>query len=119
MMVLHIDESDDFRTMLGAFLKHIGHRCDGTGSVDEAVALLPNVDLVIIEVYRKDSLGEALVRTLRRVATEIGRTIPIIAMTVRNEYELVGLEIDGYLKKPADLDAVENVLRLVLGDEFN
>lgn len=104
------DPDWDTRAILARALEHAGygvHTADDGNSLLDAAAEHP-ADLVIAELYMRSRSGPCTVQCLKRDA--LLRRVPILVYTSRvlpaDEEWARNVGAEGYLRKPAPLDAV-------------
>jgi DNA-binding NtrC family response regulator len=116
--ILVVDDDEQMRAVLRAFLEHEGYRVVERGSAEDAMAALDAVqpDVVILDrVMRGLSGSELLTRLDRR-----HRAIPVILITAFGgpdvEAEALRRGAASYLEKPFRMSAVVQAIeRLTLG----
>jgi DNA-binding NtrC family response regulator len=116
--VLVVDDDEQMRTVLRAYLEHEGYRVVERGSAEDAMAALDAVqpDVVILDrVMRGLSGSELLARLDRR-----HRAIPVILITAFGgpdvEAEALRRGAASYLEKPFRMSAVVQAIeRLTIG----
>jgi CheY-like chemotaxis protein len=89
-----------------------------TGLQGLDMALRQKPDFIILDIQLPDSDGTEVLRRMR--GSEIGHTIPIIAMTsfamAGDRERLLKAGYDGYIEKPIDPQRVISQIRSVIGD---
>lgn len=118
--ILIVDDDDDTRALLRAFVEVEGYASDAAASGDEALALLDTAlpDIILLDAVMPGLDG---FETCRRIKAHEGAThVPVIFMTGLSEPEHVvkGLEAGGvdYVTKPLALDALAARIRVHLGN---
>jgi CheY-like chemotaxis protein len=114
--VLVVDDEDDVRRVLGAMLRHLGHRvtlCDsGAAAVEEYREVWPDVDLVILDMTLPGMDGERTFGALRDVN-------PHVAVLIASGYSpngqlqrLLDQGVTGFLQKPFRLEQLHQSVSL-------
>ena len=89
-----------------------------TGHKGAALALQEQPDFILLDIQLPDIMGTEVLEKIR--ASEIGSSIPIIAITsyamAGDREKLLDAGCDGYIEKPIDPLAVMNQIRDVIGD---
>ena len=113
-LVLVADDSAELREIYAEALRDAGLRVelatDGVDAVEKALALLPDVIVIDLEMPRLDGLAAA--RRLKQDPRTSG--VPVILSTslpVKDEAELAGC---AFLEKPCRLDALVAAVRAQL-----
>lgn len=115
MSIALVEDSADIREMTEELLRLLGHRVmsaeDGEGGVDLILEMSPDVAIVDLGLPGLDGCGVA-----RRVRERLGpNSVRLVAMTGlglesdRRRAQEAGF--DGYLIKPADVDALVKALK--------
>lgn len=114
--LLVVDDDDSHRTLLCDFLTSLGYRTvqarNGREALDVIEQELPLA--VLLDLRMPVMSGWGLLDALKRMPSLQG--VPFIVISAYGfewEAELVGAT--GYIGKPVDLDAVEQVLRRTVG----
>ena len=88
-----------------------------TGQKGVALALLERPDFIILDIQLPDISGTEVLKMIR--SSEIGDSIPIIAMTsyamAGDRGKLLAAGCDGYIEKPIDPITVMNQIEMVVG----
>jgi len=88
-----------------------------TGKMGVSIALKELPDFIILDIQLPDILGTEVLKMIRK--TEVGHTIPIIAMTsyamAGDREKLLSAGCDGYIEKPIDPATVMAQIEKVLG----
>jgi C4-dicarboxylate-specific signal transduction histidine kinase len=111
MKVLIVDDDPQIRKMLGSFLARTGWTIESAGECDEAMKILDDsCDVVLSDVKMQESSGIDLLRRVR----ESFPFIEVIMMTgyedLQDSIEALNLRAFGYLKKPFDMSALNEIL---------
>jgi CheY-like chemotaxis protein len=90
-----------------------------TGMQGYETALREKPDFIILDIQLPDIEGTEVLRRIR--ASEIGTSIPVIAMTSYamsgDREKLLAAGCDGYIEKPIDPERVITQIRRVIGDQ--
>jgi len=120
MHVLVVDDDEDSRAILRAYLSHYGALVTVTGSANDALAALHRVKvhLVVSDLSMPGMDGHELLLRLRTLPGEVQQPTPAVALTAFDsaDYRRRALDagFDAYLAKPLDSDAlVQAIVRLV------
>lgn len=118
--VLVVDDDDDTRDVLRAYLAHHGARVTIASRATEALAALHRVkvDVVVSDLSMPEMDGHELVRRLRTFPGELNQPTPAIAVTafdtVEHRHRAREVGFAAYLAKPLDPDLlVQAIARLV------
>ncbi|SLM28182.1 Polar-differentiation response regulator divK [Desulfamplus magnetovallimortis] len=88
-----------------------------TGQQGVDLALQERPDFIILDIQLPDIMGTDVLKIIRN--SEIGNTIPIIAMTsyamAGDREKLLGAGCDGYIEKPIDPAIVMSQIKKVIG----
>ncbi|WP_459915581.1 response regulator [Desulfocicer niacini] len=88
-----------------------------TGQAGIDLAIRERPDFIILDIQLPDIMGTDVLKQIR--ASEIGDTIPIIAMTsyamAGDREKLLGAGCDGYIEKPIDPIMVMKQIEKVIG----
>ena len=117
-VILVVDDEAAVNALVTRYLTHLGYRVLDAASAEEALALVrrqePRIDLVLSDVMMPGVGGVELAATL------LGR-VPgpsVILMTGALPDQIERLDVDGQivrvLRKPLDLDELQQVLRVTL-----
>lgn len=89
-----------------------------TGQMGVTLALQERPDFVLLDIQLPDIMGTEVLKMIR--ASEIGATIPIIAVTsyamAGDREKLLDAGCDGYIEKPIDPAVVITQIREVIGE---
>ena len=89
-----------------------------TGQLGVTLALQERPDFVLLDIQLPDIMGTEVLKMIR--ASEIGASIPIIAVTsyamAGDREKLLDAGCDGYIEKPIDPSVVMNQIREVIGE---
>lgn len=106
-LITFILEANHFRTIRAE-----------TGQLGVTLVLQEKPDFIILDIQLPDIMGTEVLKMIR--ASEIGRSIPIIAMTsyamAGDRKKLLDAGCDGYIEKPIDPLVVMNQIRGLIGD---
>ena len=118
--MLVVDDDEDARIILRAYLSHHGALVTAAGDAGEALAALNQVKVHVIvsDLSMPGMDGHELLLRTRRLPEELDQPTPAIAVTAFDsiEYRRRALEVgfDAYLAKPLDSDAlVRAIVRVV------
>ena len=108
--VLVVEDDELNRSIVGGLLRHAGYRVSEAIEGRHALAMLPQldrVDVVLMDWQMPDMDGLEVTRRLRAgAAGEVGKTVPIIALTANAfaEDRVACLEagMNDFLTKPID-----------------
>jgi two-component system OmpR family response regulator len=89
MRVLVVDDHDEVRSLLRRALARDGHVVRTAGSLEQARAVVPEVDLVVLDLGLPDGEGLDLCREVRAA----GRGTPILVLTAQ---AATGRRIEGF-----------------------
>jgi two-component system, cell cycle sensor histidine kinase and response regulator CckA len=117
-VILVVDDEAAVNRVVTRFLAHVGYRVLEAGSAEEALELVrrqdPRIDLVLADVVMPGAGGIELAATLLSRAPGPS----VILMTGVLHEEVQRLDVNGQvvrvLRKPLDLDEVQQVLRVTL-----
>lgn len=122
--VLVVDDDEDARDILHAFLAHQGALVTLAGDAVEALAALHRVKVHVIvsDLAMPGMDGHELLRRTRRLPSQASRPTPAIALTAYDSAEhrrrAIDAGFDAYLARPLDPDALVGVIaRLVSAGE--
>jgi PAS domain S-box-containing protein len=121
-LVLVAEDNPTNRLMLGLQLNRLGLRYEMADSGQSALRLYyqqPNAyDLVLTDLHMPEMDGLELTRSIRSVQEQLGRRIPILAITADAVSEAAerpaDFGLDGYLIKPVRMDTLRNALAPLL-----
>lgn len=119
--VVVVDDNDDSRFLLTDVLEYCGALVTAVGSAEEALTILGRVraDVLVSDLAMPGIDGYALIRTVRQLPVERGRTMPAIAITAFNEdYDIqraYEAGFNAYLKKPINLTGFCDVVSRLAG----
>jgi two-component system cell cycle sensor histidine kinase/response regulator CckA len=117
-MILVVDDEDAVNRLVSRYLTHLGYRVMGARSGEEALAAVrrqrPPVNLVLSDVLMPGMDGVTLAaRLLSRCPGP-----SVILMTAQLPEEIERLNVNGQtvplLRKPLNLDELQNLLRVTL-----
>ena len=117
-VILVVDDEAAVNRLVTRYLTHLGYRVLDAGSAGEALAVVrrqePRVDLVLSDVVMPGESGIELATTL--LSRVPGPSV--ILMTGALPLEIERVDIDGQivrvLRKPLDLDELQQVLHVTL-----
>jgi CheY-like chemotaxis protein len=89
-----------------------------TGQLGVTLALQERPDFILLDIQLPDIMGTDVLKMIR--ASEIGSSIPIIAVTsyamAGDREKLLDAGCDGYIEKPIDPSAVMNQIGELIGE---
>jgi len=106
--VMVIDDEVSVRELLTLTLSKCGASVTMAASVEDALALLPNLspDVVVSDIAMPDLDGYEFIRRLRRLVARRTSALPVIALTAyasaQDRERALEAGFDGYLTKPVD-----------------
>jgi len=114
---LVIEDNIDNMVLITRFLKKFGYETLQAFSGKEGfeMALKHRPDFVILDIQLPDIEGTEVLKMIR--TSDIGETIPIIAMTAYamagDKANLLAAGCDGYIEKPIDPERVISQIRRI------
>ena len=117
---LIIEDNPDNMVLITRFLEKFGYRTlqAVTGMEGFEMALQKRPDFIILDIQLPDIEGTEVLRKIR--SSEIGNSIPIIAMTSYamsgDRERLLSAGCDGYIEKPIDPERVISQIRRLTGE---
>lgn len=110
--VLLVDDEEDFRIPVASFLRKRGMTVHGVGSVEEALAALPEfaADIVLLDVNLPGQSGLDAVENMRR-SFNVGIIMATACRGVDDRIRSLNQGADSYLEKPIDMRELEAVIR--------
>jgi CheY-like chemotaxis protein len=117
---LIIEDNPDNMVLITRFLEKFGYRTlqAVTGMEGFEMALQKRPDFIILDIQLPDIEGTEVLRKIR--SSEIGNSIPIIAMTsyamAGDKERLLSAGCNGYIEKPIDPDKVISQIRQLTGE---
>ena len=117
--VLVIEDNENNMELITFLLEANNYRTirAETGQMGVTLALQEKPDFIILDIQLPDIMGTDVLKMIR--ASEIGRSIPIIAMTsyamAGDRKKLLDAGCDGYIEKPIDPLVVMNQIQDVIG----
>jgi two-component system cell cycle response regulator DivK len=117
---LIIEDNPDNMVLITRFLEKFGYRTlqASTGMEGFEMALQKRPDFIILDIQLPDIEGTEVLRKIR--SSEIGNSIPIIAMTSYamsgDREKLLSAGCDGYIEKPIDPERVISQIRHLTGE---
>ena len=117
---LIIEDNEDNMRLITLLLEKSSYRTIQavTGMQGYETALREKPDFIILDIQLPDIEGTEVLRKIR--ASEIGTSIPVIAMTSYamsgDREKLLAAGCDGYIEKPIDPERVITQIRGVIGD---
>jgi two-component system, cell cycle response regulator DivK len=118
--VLIIEDNPDNMVLITRFLEKFGYRTlqAVTGMEGFEMALQKRPDFIILDIQLPDIEGTEVLRKIR--SSEIGNSIPIIAMTSYamsgDRERLLSAGCDGYIEKPIDPERVISQIKHLTGE---
>jgi two-component system, cell cycle response regulator DivK len=117
---LVIEDNPDNMVLITRFLEKFGYRTlqAVTGMEGFEKALQKRPDFIILDIQLPDIEGTEVLRRIR--SSEIGSSIPVIAMTSYamsgDREKLLSAGCDGYIEKPIDPERVISQIRQLTGE---
>jgi len=117
---LIIEDNEDNMRLITLLLEKSSYRTIQafTGMQGYETALREKPDFIILDIQLPDIEGTEVLRKIR--ASEIGTSIPVIAMTSYamsgDREKLLAAGCDGYIEKPIDPERVISQIKGVIGD---
>lgn len=117
-MILVVDDEAAVNRLVTRYLTHLGYTVLDASSAGEALALVrlqqPRIDLVLSDVVMPDVSGIELAGTL--LSRVPGPSVILMTGVLPEEIERIdiGGQVVRVLRKPLDLDEVQQVLRVTL-----
>jgi two-component system cell cycle response regulator DivK len=117
---LIIEDNPNNMVLITRFLEKFGYRTlqAVTGMEGFEMALQKRPDFIILDIQLPDIEGTEVLRKIRN--SEIGNSIPIIAMTSYamsgDREKLLSAGCDGYIEKPIDPERVISQIRRLTGE---
>jgi two-component system, cell cycle response regulator DivK len=117
---LIIEDNPDNMVLITRFLEKFGYRTlqAVTGMEGFEMALQKRPDFIILDIQLPDIEGTEVLRRIR--SSEIGSSIPVIAMTSYamsgDREKLLSAGCDGYIEKPIDPERVISQIRQLTGE---
>ncbi len=117
---LIIEDNPDNMVLITRFLEKFGYRTlqAVTGLEGFETALQKRPDFIILDIQLPDIEGTEVLRKIR--SSEIGDTIPVIAMTsyamAGDREKLLSAGCDGYIEKPIDPERIISQIRKLTGE---
>lgn len=118
--VLIIEDNENNMELISFILAATGYQTlkAETGRRGYELALSERPDFIILDIQLPDIIGTEVVKMIR--ASEVGDTIPIIAMTsfamAGDREKLLAAGCDGYIEKPIDPLLVVEQIKKVVGE---
>jgi CheY-like chemotaxis protein len=118
---LIIEDHPDNMILINRLLEKAGYRTlkAVTGMEGFETAMRAKPDFIILDIQLPDIEGTEVLRRIRN--SEIGTSIPVIAMTSYamsgDRERLLSAGCDGYIEKPIDPLRVISQIRSVIGDQ--
>lgn len=94
----------------------LGYRADTVGNGIEVLQAIKNIryDLLLLDCQMPEMDGYTATREIRKLETETGQHLPIIAMTAHalkgDREKCLEVGMDDYISKPIDIHALEDIL---------
>jgi CheY-like chemotaxis protein len=119
--VLLVDDEESNRNIAGKMLNRLGFKVflanDGSQALDEYRAHKAEIELVVLDLTMPNMDGEEAFRELRKMDPNIR----VIISSGYTEQEIIrrfeGRNISGFIEKPYTLEALNNALKPLYGDE--
>ena len=117
-VILVVDDEAAVNRLVTRYLTHLGYTVLDASSAGEALALVrlqqPRIDLVLSDVVMPDVSGIELAGTL--LSRVPGPSVILMTGVLPEEIERIdiGGQVVRVLRKPLDLDEVQQVLRVTL-----
>ncbi len=117
-VILVVDDEDAVNRLVSRYLTHIGYRVLEACSAEEALAVVrrhrPRVDLVLSDVVMPGADGVTLAACLLGQAP--GPSVILMSGQLPDEIERMNVrgQIVPVLRKPLNLDQLQNLLRVTL-----
>ncbi len=117
---LIIEDNPDNMVLITRFLEKFGYRTlqAVTGMEGFEMALQKRPDFILLDIQLPDIEGTEVLRKIR--GSEIGNTIPVIAMTSYamsgDREKLLSAGCDGYIEKPIDPERIISQIRRLTGE---
>lgn len=117
--VLFLDDEENIRLMLGMYLQEQGFAVTTAGTVPEALKLITqqNFDVLIADLnvgFPGD--GFTVVSAMRRTQPDVVTFILTGYPAFETALEAIRLQVDDYITKPTDTDALIEKIRLKLAE---
>jgi len=114
--ILIVDDDQNIRTTLAAYIRGLGHTVETAGSGRDSLAVLERreVDVVLSDVRMAEVDGLTLLRTIRRRWPATRVAIMTAYATVRDAVDAMRDGADDYLAKPFGLEEVGALLPRLL-----
>jgi len=114
--ILIVDDDQNIRTSLSAFVESLGHTVETAPDGDSALAILSQrpFDLVLSDVCMQNMSGLALLRTLREQYGDVAVVLMSAYATVPQAVEAIRAGAYEYLAKPFAPDDVRLLINHVL-----
>ncbi len=116
---LIIEDTEDNMVLITRLLQKAGYRTFGaeTGQAGYDLAIKERPDFIILDIQLPDIVGTEVLRMIRD--SEIGNTIPVIAMTsyamAGDREKMLDAGCDGYINKPIDPKIVIQQIHKIIG----
>ena len=117
---LIIEDNPDNMVLITRFLEKFGYRTlqAVTGMEGFEMALQRRPDFILLDIQLPDIEGTEVLRRIR--SSEIGTSIPVIAMTSYamsgDREKLLSAGCDGYIEKPIDPERIISQIRYLTGE---
>lgn len=117
LRVLIVDDNEENQTFCATVLERNGHEVAVANNGKEAVDLSAqqNFDVVLMDIQMPEMDGDEAVRQIRKREQDLGKHLPIIAMTgytlPEDRDSCLEAGMDDFLEKPISIDELEDKLR--------
>ena len=115
LSILAVDDNDDSRSLIGLFLRKLGHETVVANSGRDAIEKIKggNFDIVLMDVQMPEMSGYEATAAIRDLADGKNLT-PIVALTANamtgDSDRAFKAGMDDYLSKPVDITALRDLL---------
>jgi DNA-binding NtrC family response regulator len=114
--ILVLDDELDAVVLLKRLFEGKGHRVSGFTEEEEAIAhaRANSVDLAIIDIRLKKTLGVEVLEELKKIAPQIRAVLLTGYPTLETAQKAFELGVSEYLVKPVDIDELEEKVEKIL-----
>lgn len=110
LRILVVDDNADNRDLIEFLLKQCDAEVVTVSLATEALKILAEFkpDILITDISMPEKDGYWLINQIRIQETDLGKTIPVIALTgtAMDDISMTGAGFQFYLRKPIELDAL-------------